>query len=714
MTASQPKERWQQGAREFAALGLWALAVYTVLSLVSRDTGREPNLGGPLGNALAAVLEYAFGHAAYFLVLFLVWWGHCIWSATRIRAVMRYVAAGLILLLALSTVLGKSLAPPGDETGSVIAAVLPADFNLSSVVVLLVIVGTVGLLAKRGPREIALSSKSRSAKSASSPGSEQHGDSVPAKVPVDKVPALLPLRESSASTSSAPEPVILLAETARQRPTRVKRYKLPRLDLLDNPPLAKSKPDEEALERSARVLEQKLAGFGVQARVIEIQPGPVVTLYKLAPGEGVRVSQIVNLADDLSLVLRSPSVRILAPIPGEAAVGIEIANAQRETVLLTELLKAREFKTAASQLTLALGKDTIGRPVWADLAAMPHLLIAGTTGSGKSVSIHAMLASILFKATAEDVRLILIDAKMLELSVYEGIPHLLVPVVMDLDKAAAALSWATAEMEMRYRAMQELGVRNVDGYNRVIENGLLSRGTASRANVGARGKEADTPKQRLPKIVIVIDELADLLLSHGKMVERDITRLAQKARAAGIHLMLATQRPSVDVITGLIKANLPARISFQVSSRVDSRTILDSIGAERLLGSGDMLFLSPGSAELRRLQGPFVSEAEIRKLCDFLRAQGPPDYQLEILDTSATGTHDSSQANEQRDPLYDEALQIVLEAGQGSISMLQRRLRIGYNRAARIVEQMEQEGIVAPADGARPRELRARPTNKEE
>ncbi|MBV8894031.1 MAG: DNA translocase FtsK, partial [Acidobacteria bacterium] len=389
---------------------------------------------------------------------------------------------------------------------------------------------------------------------------------------------------------------------------------------------------------------------------IKIQPGPVVTLYKLEPGEGVRVSQIVNLADDLSLVLRAPSVRILAPIPGEAAVGIEIANARRETVYLTELLKAREFKTAAaSQLTLALGKDTIGRSVWADLAAMPHLLIAGTTGSGKSVSIHAMLASILFKATAEDVRLILIDPKMLELSVYEGIPHLLVPVVMDLDKAAATLSWATAEMEIRYRAMQELEVRNVDGYNRVIENGLLSRviengllsrGTASRANVGARGEETDAPKQRLPKIVIVIDELADLLLSHGKTVERDITRLAQKARAAGIHLMLATQRPSVDVITGLIKANLPARISFQVSSRGDSRTILDSIGAERLLGSGDMLFLSPGSAALRRLQGPFVSEAEIRKLCDFLRAQGTPDYQLEILDTSATGTHDSSQTNE--------------------------------------------------------------------
>jgi S-DNA-T family DNA segregation ATPase FtsK/SpoIIIE len=448
----------------------------------------------------------------------------------------------------------------------------------------------------------------------------------------------------------------------------------------------------------------------VQARVIGIQSGPVVTMYKLEPGEGVRVSQIVNLADDLSLALRARSVRIVAPIPGEAAVGIEIPKARRETIYLRELLKAREFKNAASQLTIALGKDISGRPVWADLAVMPHLLIAGATGAGKSVSIHAMLASILFKATADDVRFVLIDPKMLELSVYEGIPHLLVPVVMEPEKAAAALSWATSQMESRYRMMRELGARNIDSYNQIIESGVLAQSAALAEKIGEHKQESDSPKYcRLPKIVIVIDELADLLLSHGKTVERDITRLAQKARAAGIHLMLATQRPSVDVVTGLIKANLPARISFQVSSRVDSRTILDSIGAERLLGAGDMLFMPPGTAALRRLHGPFVSEAEIRNICNFLRAQGAPDYQLEILESSAPGADDGSHAADQRDPLYDEALRIVLETSQASISMIQRRLRIGYNRSARIVEQMEREGIVAPADGARPRELRTRP-----
>jgi len=495
------------------------------------------------------------------------------------------------------------------------------------------------------------------------------------------------------------------------RPARMKgAYRLPRLELLDNPPLDKSKVDEVALEHSARVLEQKLAGFGVPARVIAMQPGPVVTMYKLEPGEGVKVSQIVNLADDLALALKAPAVRILAPIPGEAAVGIELPNAKREPVYLRELLEAAEFKTAASPLTVALGKDIAGRPVWADLAAMPHLLIAGATGTGKSVLIHAMLASILFKATADDVRFILIDPKMLELSVYEGIPHLLVPVVMELEKATAVLSWAMGEVEVRYRLMRQLGVRNIDSYNQIIQSRQLVRCATLAESVGNNEQECDTLKhRRLPKIVIVIDELADLLLSQGKQVERDITRLAQQARAAGIHLMFATQRPSVDVVTGLLKANLPARISFQVSSRVDSRTILDAIGAERLLGAGDMLFMPPGSAKFSRLHGPFVSETELRKLCDFLRAQGAPDYQMEILESSATDAEDRSHGGDRRDQLYDEALRIVLETGQASVSMIQRRLRIGYNRSARIVEQMEREGIVTAAHGARPRELRARP-----
>ncbi|MGH7837174.1 MAG: DNA translocase FtsK, partial [Candidatus Binataceae bacterium] len=495
--------------------------------------------------------------------------------------------------------------------------------------------------------------------------------------------------------------------TAPMRPRVNGDYKLPPLALLDTPPLAHTQIDEAALERSARLLEQKLGDFGVAGRVVEVQPGPVVTMYKLEPGSGIKVSQIVNLADDLSMALRAATVRIQAPVPGEAVVGIEVPNRRREKVYLREILEAGEFVAAQSQLTIALGKDISGRPVAADLAAMPHLLIAGATGTGKSVSIHTMIASILFSATADDVRFILIDPKMLELSSYDAIPHLLVPVVVDPDKAAAALLWATREMEARYRMMRDLGVRNIEGYNRALgEGGELIQLRAPAPSSDGETADAPITHRRLPKIVIVIDELADLLLSEGKTVERDITRLAQKARAAGIHLILATQRPSVDVITGLIKANLPARISLQVTSRVDSRTILDAIGAERLLGAGDMLFMPPGTAKLRRLHGPFVSETEIRKVCDFIRAQGSPDYQMEILETTTVA--DGEGDGGERDPLYDDAVRIVTETGQASISMIQRRLRIGYNRAARMVEEMERDGLVLPADGARPRELRIR------
>jgi len=503
-------------------------------------------------------------------------------------------------------------------------------------------------------------------------------------------------------------------DKSTSKPRQKGAFKLPPQSLLDLPPAEHAQVDEGQLERSARVLEQKLADFGVEGRVVEVQPGPVVTMYKFEPGSGIKVSQIVNLADDLSMALRAAAVRIQAPVPGEAVVGIEVPNRRRERVFLREILEAEEFSAAQSQLTIALGKDIAGRPVAADLAKMPHLLIAGATGTGKSVSLHTMIASILFNATADDVRLILVDPKMLELSVYENIPHLLVPVVVDPQKAASALLWATQEMEGRYLRMRELGVRNIDGYNHALASGVS---LAQLKMAGQSAPASDDPNQpavgaiehrKLPKIVIVIDELADLLLSEGKTVERDITRLAQKARAAGIHLILATQRPSVDVITGLIKANLPARISLQVTSRVDSRTILDSIGAERLLGAGDMLFMPPGTAKLRRLHGPFVSEIEIRKVCDFLRAQGAPDYQMEILETTVPGEGDSADGDGERDKLYDEAVQIVIDTNQASISMIQRRLRIGYNRAARMVEQMEREGLVLPADGARPREVRMR------
>jgi S-DNA-T family DNA segregation ATPase FtsK/SpoIIIE len=505
-----------------------------------------------------------------------------------------------------------------------------------------------------------------------------------------------------------------LSILARIKPGRVPvplvrergHYQLPSLTLLDTPPSEHAKIDELELKHRASLLEQKLGDFGVEGKVVEVQPGPVVTMYKFEPASGVKVSQIVNLADDLSMALKALAIRIQAPVPGEAVVGIEVPNRKRETIYLREILESEEFAAAQSHLTIALGKDISGQPVVADLARMPHLLIAGATGSGKSVSIHTMIASILFNATADDVRFILIDPKMLELSVYDNLPHLLVPVVVEPDKAAAALLWATQEMENRYRIMRDMGVRNIDGYNRAIESGqpALARQPADLEGDLDMPVEQAEPR-KLFKMVIVIDELADLLLSEGKTVERDITRIAQKARAAGIHLILATQRPSVDVITGLIKANLPARISLQVTSRVDSRTILDSIGAERLLGEGDMLFLPPGTAKLRRLHGPFVSEDEIRKVTDFLRSQGAPDYRMEILETTRGEPGESGEGFE-RDEMYDEAVRIVLETNQASISMLQRRLRVGYNRAARMVEQMEREGLVAPADGGRPREVR--------
>jgi S-DNA-T family DNA segregation ATPase FtsK/SpoIIIE len=711
-------------ARELTALGLVAFAVYTLISLVSRDVGRNPNLGGPLGAALARTLEWSFGFQAYVLDGLVAYLGRPVWAGASIRSLIRVSAGGAILLVSLSVAAGFweiAGVMPGGIIGAVIAGALHKWLNLGGgfLIVLLTIVGALALIAGQAPTEIA-ALLADTARTSTKNNAEQgwYRDAVEWKSGESDSGTDFSRVTSERSTThrSIELPgVPLLAETHSRSVKTESNFRLPPIDLLDVPPLEHAKLDESALHQSARLLEQKLGGFGVQGQVVEVQPGPVVTMYKVEPGEGVKVSQIVNLADDLSMALRAASVRILAPVPGEAVVGIEVPNRKREKIYLREILEAEEFKLSASRLSIALGKDIAGCPVSADLAAMPHLLIAGATGTGKSVSIHTMVASILFKATADDVRFILIDPKMLELSVYEGIPHLLVPVVVDPEKAAAALLWATGEMESRYRMMRELGVRNIDSYNRTIGHAgellELRRGTPAE-NSADENEWIDTPirHRRLPKIVIVIDELADLLLSEGKSVERDITRLAQKARAAGIHLILATQRPSVDVITGLIKANLPARISLQVTSRVDSRTILDSIGAERLLGAGDMLFMPPGTAKLRRLHGPFVSETEIRKVSDFLRAQGAPDYQMDILETNANRDDEGSRGEDERDELYDQALQIVLENGQASISMIQRRLRIGYNRSARIVEQMEREGIVMPPDGARPREVRMRGT----
>lgn len=488
-----------------------------------------------------------------------------------------------------------------------------------------------------------------------------------------------------------------------------KAFQLPPISLLEAELDKRHKIDRDSLIMNSRILEKKLLDYGVEGKVVEVRPGPVITVYEFEPAPGVKVSRIVNLADDLALALSALSIRIVAPIPGKAVVGIEVPNTNRETVYLKEIIDSDPFRVFKSKLSFGLGKDISGEPFVVDLARMPHLLVAGSTGSGKSVSINAMVCSILFKATPEEVRFLMIDPKMLELSDYEGIPHLLLPVVTNPKKAAVALKWLVEEMERRYTVLAEKGVRNIEHYHQRMEKELREKGKVyKRKGDVLEGDEEKPiePMEKVPYIVVVIDELADLMMISSREVEEAITRLAQMARAVGIHLILATQRPSVDVLTGIIKANFPARISFQVTSKVDSRTILDTIGAEHLLGYGDMLFLPPGSSKLTRLHGAFVSSPEIKRIVEFWKKQGKPSYlDPSILAEVKKEKEAVGEEEDQYDEKYDEAVAFVAETGQASISLIQRRFRIGYNRAARIVEKMEEEGVVGPSDGIKPREV---------
>ncbi len=490
---------------------------------------------------------------------------------------------------------------------------------------------------------------------------------------------------------------------------------LPPISLLDPPSKVNKGFSPESLEGMSRLLELKLKDFGVEAEVEKVQPGPVITRFEIQPAPGVKVSKITNLAKDLARSLAVISVRVVEVIPGKTTIGIEIPNEDREIVRLSEVLQTREFDEAQSPVTLALGHDIGGKPVLADLARMPHLLVAGTTGSGKSVGVNAMLLSILFKSHPEDVRLIMIDPKMLELSIYEGIPHLLCPVVTDMKEAANALRWCVAEMERRYKLMAAMGVRNLAGFNRKVKDAQKA-GEPLTDPLFRRESMDDIPPEldTLPVIVVVIDEFADMMMIVGKKVEELIARIAQKARAAGIHLILATQRPSVDVITGLIKANIPTRIAFQVSSRIDSRTILDQGGAEQLLGHGDMLYMPPGTSLPVRVHGAFVSDDEVHRLVDEWKQRGEPDYIQDILDGAdegGSGGFDGGGGGdgEEDDPLYDEAVRFVTESRKASISSLQRKLKVGYNRAARMIESMEMAGVVSPADHTNQREVIAPP-----
>ncbi|MCX5697609.1 MAG: DNA translocase FtsK [Candidatus Omnitrophica bacterium] len=462
---------------------------------------------------------------------------------------------------------------------------------------------------------------------------------------------------------------------ARPRELRIGDYHLPTLDLLDSPPPFEARQIKEDLASNARILEETLEDFGISVKVTDIERGPVITRYELEPAPGVKLNRIVALNDDISLAMKAPSVRIVAPIPGKARVGVEVPNIQSSLVYLKEILASKEFQEAESKLTLALGKDIAGHPVVADLDQMPHLLIAGTTGSGKTVCVNSMIVSLLLRATPNELKLLMVDPKMVELAPFNGLPHLICPVVTDAKKAAVALGWVVNEMEERYQLLAKAGARNIQSYNEKQEH--------------------------IPYIIVIIDELADLMMVSRDQIESAITRLAQLSRAVGIHLIMATQRPSVDVVTGVIKANFPARISFKVASKVDSRTVLDMNGADKLLGKGDMLFLKPGEEKITRAQGALVSDKEIERIVEFIKSQAEPVYDEEILKEQSR----SSLANNEKDDLYDEAVKVVMESNQASVSILQRRMRLGYTRAARLIDSMEQEGLVGPFEGSKPRRI---------
>ena len=747
-----------RGSREGALLVISAMAIYLLVSIASYHPGdpgwsnaggvdRVANRGGVAGAWLADVLLYLFGFMAY---LFPVMIGYAGWLAYRgMKAASGEFdashfatrAAGCVLAVCagcgLATLYyhGPAAFPvdAGGIIGSFVGSGLAGVVNpLGGTLFLLALFLTgvtlftgmswLQVMDETGRFTIALAARlhglglqarerwqARRVKQVRETQVRAERERRPNRKPprIEPAPARIKPGRRVAREGQVP-----LFEPAAGAGT------LPPLALLDEPRERRKAASKESLEAMSRQVEMKLADFGVEAEVVEVHPGPVVTRYELQPAPGLKVSRVTNLAKDLARSLSTVSVRIVEVIPGKTTIGLEIPNEEREIVVLSDILKSSRYDGDASHLALALGKDISGQPVVVDLAKMPHLLVAGTTGSGKSVAINAMILSLLYKASASDVRVIMIDPKMLELSVYEGIPHLLAPVVTDMKHASNALRWCVVEMDRRYRLMSALGVRNIGGYNRKVCAAAEAGEPLEDPLFVPDGGEGEAPAlEKLPYIVVVVDELADMMMVTGKKVEELIARLAQKARAAGIHLILATQRPSVDVITGLIKANIPSRIAFQVSSKVDSRTILDQMGAEHLLGHGDMLYLGPGVSTPNRVHGAFVADHEVHKVVKNLKQAGKPAYLDGILDGTATagaaadagGAATDSGADIEADPLYDQAVRIVTETRRASISGVQRRLKIGYNRAARMLEEMEQGGVVGPLQSNGSREVLAPP-----
>jgi DNA segregation ATPase FtsK/SpoIIIE, S-DNA-T family len=751
--------RLARGLREAALLASAALTIFLLMALISyrvedpgwsgvADTGTVHNLGGWVGALVADILLSLFGYVGFTLPWLLFYGGWVIFRSDQAErpTALTVGVRSISLLLFLASACGLSQlyldAPAsalsqgnGGILGQVVASGLVGALNLPGTSFLLATVVVLTLSIGLGFSWLVVMDRVGGATLQAADWllakfrAWQKARNQPRKPPVLPESPVVPVQiKKPPVPKQRKAPVLDQAEQLTlpmpgpEEELEVPAYKpesgdkLPPIDLLDPARRGGQAYTEQELTEMSGQVEQILASFGVEVKVVAVEPGPVITRFELDPAPGVKVSQISNLAKDIARALSAISVRVVEVIPGKSVIGLEIPNHEREIVSLREVLESSQYAASESVLTLALGKDIAGMPVVADLSKMPHLLVAGTTGSGKSVAINSMILSMLYKATAEQLRLIMIDPKMLELSVYQGIPHLLAPVVTDMKEAANALRWSVAEMERRYRLMAALGVRNLAGFNRKVEE-AISRGRPIRDPLATPATPDVEPLiepptlEPLPAIVVIIDELADLMMVVGKKVEELIARIAQKARAAGIHLIVATQRPSVDVITGLIKANIPTRIAFQVASRVDSRTILDQMGAESLLGHGDMLFLPPGKGLPTRVHGAFVDDHEVHKAVAYLRQVGEPDYRDDVLSGAADevvpgiGPAEGAEGDAESDPLYDQAVQVVLESRKASISYVQRRLRIGYNRAARLVEQMERAGLVGPLESNGSREV---------